>query len=193
MLTLLSAFVFLRYPRDEPTRAEATARAAARAVLATVALAPLRRASIVLQTQDSDPRVFSGALPRCWSICHCITTLWRDQGFWSLWRGSAALVLFTALNTLSQMLEDALVPVLIVGDKGLDKTGLFPDYSGFPNWTKLLRACATLLAIIVATRALAYPLQMAYTNLCSGVLLSHVLRICAVISWRICVPLVTYS
>ena len=143
----------------------------ARALIAAAVLSPLRRASIVLQTQYSDPRIASGALPQCYSIWQSIQTLWRDQGFLSLWRGLPALLAATAALEIASMVQERLATPLLDASEfegGLAFGGLGGSDSGADKWGKLLRGSAVQLAVALGGQVLAYPFVVVHTILSSG-------------------------
>jgi solute carrier family 25 (adenine nucleotide translocator) protein 4/5/6/31 len=60
--------------------------------LSKTAVAPIERVKLLLQTQDSNPRIKSGEIPRYTGIGNCFVRVTREQGFASFWRGNMANV-----------------------------------------------------------------------------------------------------
>jgi solute carrier family 25 (adenine nucleotide translocator) protein 4/5/6/31 len=56
-------------------------------------VAPIERVKLLLQTQDANPRIKSGEIPRYTGIWNCFTRVVREQGPLSLWRGNLANVI----------------------------------------------------------------------------------------------------
>lgn len=55
-------------------------------------VAPIERVKLLLQTQDSNPRIKSGEIARYTGIANCFTRVSAEQGFASFWRGNLANV-----------------------------------------------------------------------------------------------------
>jgi len=56
-------------------------------------VAPIERVKLLLQTQDANPRIKSGEIPRYTGIINCFSRVVAEQGLVSLWRGNFANVL----------------------------------------------------------------------------------------------------
>lgn len=54
------------------------------------AMNPIERVKMIMQTQDSDPRIISGELKRYKSIPDCFKRVYAEQGLVSFWRGNFA-------------------------------------------------------------------------------------------------------
>jgi solute carrier family 25 (adenine nucleotide translocator) protein 4/5/6/31 len=61
--------------------------------ISKTAVAPIERVKLLLQTQDSNPRIKSGEIPRYTGIGNCFTRVSAEQGFASFWRGNLANVI----------------------------------------------------------------------------------------------------
>jgi len=57
------------------------------------ATAPIERVKLLIQTQDANPLIRSGEVPRYTGIANCYNRVKADQGFASFWRGNGANVL----------------------------------------------------------------------------------------------------
>jgi len=56
--------------------------------IAKTCTAPIERVKLIIQTQDSNPRIISGEVPRYTGIVNCFSRVWSEQGFASFWRGN---------------------------------------------------------------------------------------------------------
>ena len=60
--------------------------------ISKTAVAPIERVKLLLQTQDSNPRIKSGEIPRYTGIVNCFSRVASEQGVASFWRGNLANV-----------------------------------------------------------------------------------------------------
>eukprot|EP00218_Dolichomastix_sp_CCMP3274_P007365 CAMPEP_0170144770 /NCGR_PEP_ID=MMETSP0033_2-20121228/15896_1 /TAXON_ID=195969 /ORGANISM="Dolichomastix tenuilepis, Strain CCMP3274" /LENGTH=328 /DNA_ID=CAMNT_0010381291 /DNA_START=19 /DNA_END=1005 /DNA_ORIENTATION=+ len=58
--------------------------------VAKTATAPIERVKLLIQTQDANPLIISGEVPRYTGIVNCFTRVSAEQGFFSFWRGNVA-------------------------------------------------------------------------------------------------------
>merc|ERR1711990_710987 len=58
--------------------------------IAKTATAPIERVKLLIQTQDANPRIVSGEIPRYTGILNCFTRVSAEQGVGSFWRGNTA-------------------------------------------------------------------------------------------------------
>jgi len=56
--------------------------------VAKTCTAPIERVKLIIQTQDSNPRIISGEVQRYTGIINCFTRVQREQGFAAFWRGN---------------------------------------------------------------------------------------------------------
>ena len=56
-------------------------------------VAPIERVKLILQTQDSNPRIKAGEIPRYKGIVDCFVRVASEQGIASFWRGNMANVI----------------------------------------------------------------------------------------------------
>lgn len=56
-------------------------------------VAPIERVKLLLQTQDANPMIKSGQVPRYTGIVNCFTRVASEQGIGSFWRGNLANVI----------------------------------------------------------------------------------------------------
>lgn len=61
--------------------------------IAKTATAPIERVKLILQTQDSNPRIKSGEIPRYTGILNCFTRVNQEQGLAAFWRGNMTNVI----------------------------------------------------------------------------------------------------
>merc|ERR1712216_718979 len=50
--------------------------------------APIERVKLIIQTQDANPRIMSGEIPRYTGILNCFTRVGSEQGILAFWRGN---------------------------------------------------------------------------------------------------------
>jgi len=50
--------------------------------------APIERVKLIIQTQDANPRIRSGEVPRYTGIVNCFSRVSSEQGFLAFWRGN---------------------------------------------------------------------------------------------------------
>jgi len=55
--------------------------------------APIERVKLLIQTQDANPRIRSGEVPRYTGIINCFSRVSSEQGFLAFWRGNFTNVL----------------------------------------------------------------------------------------------------
>ncbi|KAG5180024.1 mitochondrial carrier domain-containing protein [Tribonema minus] len=56
--------------------------------VAKTCTAPIERVKLLIQTQDANPRIRSGEIPRYTGIGNCFTRVYQEQGFSAFWRGN---------------------------------------------------------------------------------------------------------
>lgn len=56
--------------------------------IAKTATAPIERVKLIIQTQDSNPRIISGEVPRYTGIGNCFARVYSEQGLAAFWRGN---------------------------------------------------------------------------------------------------------
>jgi solute carrier family 25 (adenine nucleotide translocator) protein 4/5/6/31 len=61
--------------------------------ISKTAVAPIERVKLLLQTQDANPRIASGEIPRYTGVINCFVRVSAEQGVSSLWRGNLANVI----------------------------------------------------------------------------------------------------
>jgi len=61
--------------------------------IAKTCTAPIERVKILIQTQDANPRIMSGEVPRYTGIGNCFSRVASEQGIGAFWRGNFTNVL----------------------------------------------------------------------------------------------------
>lgn len=61
--------------------------------IAKTCTAPIERVKLIIQTQDANPRIISGEIPRYTGIVNCFTRVYQEQGLGAFWRGNLVNIL----------------------------------------------------------------------------------------------------
>jgi solute carrier family 25 (adenine nucleotide translocator) protein 4/5/6/31 len=61
--------------------------------IAKTMTAPIERVKLIIQTQDANPRIISGEIPRYTGIANCFTRVAQEQGIQAFWRGNFVNIL----------------------------------------------------------------------------------------------------
>lgn len=61
--------------------------------VAKTCTAPIERVKLIIQTQDANPRIISGEIPRYTGISNCFTRVASEQGIAAFWRGNFVNIL----------------------------------------------------------------------------------------------------
>merc|ERR1719327_1504656 len=56
--------------------------------ISKTATAPIERVKLLIQTQDANPRIMSGEVPRYTGIGNCFSRIYQEQGLAAFWRGN---------------------------------------------------------------------------------------------------------
>jgi len=56
--------------------------------IAKTCTAPIERVKLIIQTQDANPRIMSGEVPRYTGIGNCFARVYSEQGLAAFWRGN---------------------------------------------------------------------------------------------------------
>jgi len=122
------------------------------------AMNPIERVKMIMQTQDSDPRVISGEMKRYTGVGNCFSRVYAEQGLASFWNGNFANVLRYAPQQGSALaFNDALKSVFPKVD---------PKKNLMQSLFNNLMSGGTAGA---AAMVLAYPLDFARTRLATQV------------------------
>ena len=121
-------------------------------------MAPVERVKLLMQTQDSNPKVLSGEVKRYSGIGDCFSRVKSEQGFLSFWRGNLVNCLRYAPQQGSALAFNDLL------------NNLFPNYSSKTEFWKSLsvKLFSGGLAGAIAN-TICYPFDFARTRLASDV------------------------
>merc|ERR1711998_332023 len=61
--------------------------------IAKTCTAPIERVKLIIQTQDANPRIMSGEIPRYTGIANCFNRVAAAQGIGAFWRGNFVNIL----------------------------------------------------------------------------------------------------
>jgi len=126
------------------------------AAVSKTLVAPIERVKLVLQTQDSNPDIKSGKLPRYTGIVNCFTRLANEQGVSSYWRGNLANVIrYFPTQAFNFAFKDTFKVI-------------FPKYNAKTDFFKFF-ACNMASGGLAgaASLSIVYPLDFARTRLAS--------------------------
>jgi len=121
-------------------------------------MAPVERVKLLLQTQDSNPKIISGEVPRYTSMGDCLTRVMKEQGMKALWRGNLVNCLRYAPQQGSALAINDLL------------NNLFPKYNSKTDFWK--SASVKLFSGGLAgafANTICYPFDFARTRLASDV------------------------
>jgi len=120
--------------------------------------APIERVKLIIQTQDANPRIRSGEVPRYTGIVNCFTRVYREQGFGAFWRGNFTNVIrYFPTQAFNFAFKDSIKK-------------LFPKYDSKKEFGKffLVQMASGGLAG-AGSLCIVYPLDYARTRLASDV------------------------
>jgi solute carrier family 25 (adenine nucleotide translocator) protein 4/5/6/31 len=121
-------------------------------------VAPIERVKLLIQTQDANPKIISGEVPRYTGVVNCFSRVASEQGIGSFWRGNMANVIrYFPTQAFNFAFKDTI-------------KSLFPKYN--PQ-TEFLPFFATNLAsgglAGASSLTIVYPLDFARTRLAADV------------------------
>lgn len=126
--------------------------------IAKTLTAPIERVKLIIQTQDANPRIRSGEVPRYTGIINCFSRVQSEQGFLAFWRGNFTNVIrYFPTQAFNFAFKDSI------------KT-LFPKYSPKTEFGMffLVQLASGGLAG-AGSLCIVYPLDYARTRLASDV------------------------
>merc|ERR1711871_1498170 len=120
--------------------------------------APIERVKLVIQTQDANPKIKSGEVPRYTGIGNCFTRIYNEQGMGAFWRGNGTnSIRYFPTQAFNLAFKDTI-------------KAMFPKYN---NKTDFWKFFAVQLAsggfAGAASLSIVYPLDYARTRLASDV------------------------
>jgi solute carrier family 25 (adenine nucleotide translocator) protein 4/5/6/31 len=120
--------------------------------------APIERVKLIIQTQDANPKIVSGEVPRYTGIVNCFSRVMSEQGFGAFWRGNFTnCIRYFPTQALNLASKDSI-------------KGMFPKYSAQKEFWPFLAVnlasggCAGAFSLTFV-----YPLDYARTRLASDV------------------------
>jgi solute carrier family 25 (adenine nucleotide translocator) protein 4/5/6/31 len=126
--------------------------------IAKTATAPIERVKLIIQTQDANPLIKSGQVPRYTGIANCFTRVYQEQGLKAFWRGNFTNVIrYFPTQAFNFAFKDTI-------------KGLFPKYS--PKKEFLMFFLVNMASGGLAgagSLCIVYPLDYARTRLASDV------------------------
>jgi solute carrier family 25 (adenine nucleotide translocator) protein 4/5/6/31 len=126
--------------------------------IAKTCTAPIERVKLIIQTQDANPKIISGEVPRYTGIVNCFTRVYSEQGLAAFWRGNGVnIIRYFPTQAFNFAFKDTI------------KT-MFPKYN--PK-TEFLQFFAVNMAsgglAGAGSLCIVYPLDYARTRLASDV------------------------
>merc|ERR1712216_627632 len=120
--------------------------------------APIERVKLVIQTQDANPKIKSGEVPRYTGIGNCFSRIHSEQGMGAFWRGNGTnIIRYFPTQAFNLAFKDAI-------------KAMFPKFN---NKTDFWKFFAVQLAsggfAGAASLSIVYPLDYARTRLASDV------------------------
>jgi solute carrier family 25 (adenine nucleotide translocator) protein 4/5/6/31 len=126
--------------------------------VAKTATAPIERVKLLIQTQDANPKIISGEVPRYTGIVNCFTRVSSEQGFSAFWRGNTVNVIrYFPTQAFNFAFKDTI-------------KALFPKYNSKTEFWKFFAANMASGGLAGAgSLTIVYPLDYARTRLASDV------------------------
>jgi len=120
--------------------------------------APIERVKLVIQTQDANPRIMSGEVPRYTGIGNCFSRILSEQGMASFWRGNLTNVIrYFPTQAFNLAFKDTIKKI-------------FPKYSPKDDFWKFFAVNLASGGLAGAgSLTIVYPLDYARTRLASDV------------------------
>jgi solute carrier family 25 (adenine nucleotide translocator) protein 4/5/6/31 len=128
------------------------------AAISKTAVAPIERVKLLLQTQDANPLIKSGEVPRYTGIINCFSRVSSEQGVAAFWRGNLANVIrYFPTQAFNFAFKDAIKNAL----PSYNKKTEFLKFFGVQMASGGLAGAGSLLIV--------YPLDFARTRLAADV------------------------
>merc|ERR1712022_97796 len=120
--------------------------------------APIERVKLVIQTQDANPKIKSGEVPRYTGIGNCFTRIASEQGIGAFWRGNGTnIIRYFPTQAFNLAFKDTI-------------KAMFPKYNNKTHFWKFFGTqLASGGAAGAASLTIVYPLDYARTRLASDV------------------------
>lgn len=126
--------------------------------IAKTATAPIERVKLIIQTQDANPLIKSGQVPRYTGIGNCFTRVYSEQGLKAFWRGNFTNVIrYFPTQAFNFAFKDTI-------------KAMFPKYSPKTNFFMFFMTNMASGGLAGAgSLCIVYPLDYARTRLASDV------------------------
>merc|ERR1712118_77440 len=126
--------------------------------IAKTCTAQIERVKLIIQTQDANPRIMSGEIPRYTGIVNCFTRVGSEQGFLAFWRGNFVNILrYFPTQAFNFAFKDT-------------TKAMFPKYSPKQDFWKFFAVNMASGGLAGAgSLCIVYPLDYARTRLASDV------------------------
>jgi solute carrier family 25 (adenine nucleotide translocator) protein 4/5/6/31 len=120
--------------------------------------APIERVKLVIQTQDANPKIRSGEVPRYTGIGNCFSRIHSEQGVAAFWRGNFTnCIRYFPTQAFNLAFKDSIKK-------------MFPKYSAKTDFGKFFMVNLVSGGLAAAgSLAIVYPLDYARTRLASDV------------------------
>lgn len=120
--------------------------------------APIERVKLVIQTQDANPKIISGEVPRYTGIGNCFSRIYSEQGMAAFWRGNFTnCIRYFPTQAFNLAFKDSIKK-------------MFPKYSPKTEFGKFFMVNLASGGLAAAgSLSIVYPLDYARTRLASDV------------------------
>merc|ERR1711970_151638 len=120
--------------------------------------APIERVKLVIQTQDANPKIVSGEIPRYTGIGNCFTRIYSEQGLGAFWRGNGTnIIRYFPTQAFNLAFKDTI-------------KAMFPKYNSKTDFWKFFAVQLASGGLAgAASLTIVYPLDYARTRLASDV------------------------
>lgn len=126
--------------------------------VAKTCTAPIERVKLLIQTQDANPKIISGEVPRYTGIVNCFSRVASEQGVGAFWRGNLTnIIRYFPTQAFNFAFKDSIKAVLPKADKKTE----FAKFFALNIVSGGLAGAGSLLVV--------YPLDYARTRLASDV------------------------
>merc|ERR1711871_421003 len=125
--------------------------------IAKTCTAPIERVKLLIQTQDANPKIISGEVPRYTGIVNCFTRVAAEQGVGAFWRGNLTnCIRYFPTQAFNFAFKDKI-------------KSLFPKYGKDQFGMRVLTNVASGGLAGAGSLCIVYPLDYARTRLASDV------------------------
>jgi len=126
--------------------------------IAKTLTAPIERVKLIIQTQDANPRIRSGEVPKYTGIVNCFSRVYNEQGLKAFWRGNMTnIIRYFPTQAFNFAFKDAIKK-------------LFPKFDPKKEFGKFFLVQMASGALAGAgSLCIVYPLDYARTRLASDV------------------------